>query len=342
MKMKQITRISPCIFTKYDDKNNPLYGYKEEIIVGADALRFRNGEGEYAVCIGKNTTATKECSFAAGENSNAIGYCSFALGKNTTANDECSFALGKNTTAITECSFAAGASSSANGYCSFALGYNVETHNNYSLACGRYNNPLGWTIFTVGCGTPDKKNNAITVYDKCTVNDISYSIGDTVINGVTAYASGKVKMPGITANVDGTVDIPKLSQLSNYATKDEVNTIAEAHNSLSAQYINYVNSNNQVVSTIHTNCNDNNSIIKSYARSTLSTDETSTRNMILTIIDLFLTIGESINKGHGSKDWTKSLKNTLNNGTQNLRTILNQYLHDMDTATSIIEQLKNF
>ena len=340
--MRQITRISPCVFTKYDDYNNPQYGYKEEIIIGADALRFRNGEGEYAVCIGKNTTATKECSFAAGENSNAIGSCSFALGKNTTANDECSFALGKNTTAITECSFAAGANSDANGYCSFALGYNVETHNNYSLACGRYNNPLGWTIFTVGCGTPDKKNNAITVYDKCTVNDISYSIGDTVINGVTAYASGKVEMPGITANADGTVDIPKLSQLSNYATKNEVNTIAEAHNSLSKQYTDYVSSNNQVISTIRTTGNDNNSFIKNYATNTLTVDGTSIRAMILTIIDLFLTIGESINNGHGSKDWTKSLKSTLRNGTQNLEARLNEYLRNIDTAMSIINQLKNF
>ena len=341
MKMKQITRISPCIFTKYDDKNNPLYGYKEEIIVGADALRFRNGEGEYAVCIGKNTTATKECSFAAGENSNAIGYCSFALGKNTTANDECSFALGKNTTATKECSFAAGASSSANGYCSFALGYNVETHNNYSLACGRYNNPLGWTIFTVGCGTPDKKNNAITVYDKCTVNDISYSIGDTVINGVTAYASGKVEIPGITANVDGTVSIPKLNQLSNYATKDEVNTIAEAHNSLSKQYIDYVSSNNQVISTIHANCNANNSFIKAYADGTLNVDKSSTSNMIRIIIELFLTIGDSIDANHSGK-WATSLKDNLKNGTQELDNRLNQYLTDITTATSIIEQLKNF
>ena len=78
--MKQITRISPCVFTEYDDYNNPQYGYKEEIIVGADALRFRNGEGENAVCVGKNTTATGECSFAAGENSNATAECSFALG----------------------------------------------------------------------------------------------------------------------------------------------------------------------------------------------------------------------------------------------------------------------
>ena len=340
--MRQITRISPCIFTKYDDYNNPQYGYNEEIIVGADALRFRNGEGENAVCVGKNTTATKECSFAAGENSNALGYCSFALGKNAVATNECSFALGKNTTATKECSFAAGENSNALGYCSFALGYNIETHNNYSLVCGHYNDPLSCALFAVGCGTPDKKNNAITVYDKCTINDISYSTGDTVINGVTAYASGKVKMPGITANVDGTVDIPKLSQLSNYATKSEVNAIVKDYNSLSQQYTNYVSSNNQVTTRIRKTGNDNNSIIKAYANGTLSVDTGSTSDMILIIINLFLAIGESLNTHLHGGSWVRDLKSTLDNGTRNLRTRLNNYLIDIDTATSKIKQLKDF
>ena len=79
--MRQITRISPCVLTgEYDAQNNPLYGYSEEIIVGADATRFKNGEGKAAVCIGGNNTATKECSFAAGERSNANEDCSVALG----------------------------------------------------------------------------------------------------------------------------------------------------------------------------------------------------------------------------------------------------------------------
>ena len=340
MKMKQITRISPCIFTKYDDKNNPLYEYKEEIIVGADATRFRNGEGEYAVCIGKNTTATKECSFAAGENSYAIGYCSFALGKNTTANDECSFALGKNTTAITECSFAAGASSSANGYCSFALGYNIETHNSYSFACGRYNNPLDGAIFMVGCGSASKKNNAITVYDECTVNNISYSTGDTVINGVTAYASGKVEMPGITANVDGTVNIPKLSQLSNYATKSEVNTIAEAHKNLSQQFTGYVDSNNQAVSKICTTGNGNNGVIKKYAEGMHDADGHGIYSMVHIIAGLFQAIGDGI---HGDYYWIMSLKSILNNGAQNLKNELDDYLRDIDKTTVALKgDLKDF
>ena len=300
--MRQITRISPCVFTKYDAQNNPQYGYNEEIIVGADALRFRNGEGEYAVCIGKNTTATKECSFAAGENSYAIGYCSFALG------------------------------------------YNIEIHNNYSFACGRYNNPLDGAIFTVGCGTPDKKNNAITVYDNCTVNDISYSIGDTVINGVTAYASGKVEMPGITANVDGTVDIPKLSQLSNYATKSEVNTIAEAHNSLSQQYTGYVNSNNQVVSKICTTGNGNNGAIKKYAKGIHDADGDSFDSMIHIIAGLFKAIGDGIRSGYGiHEQWTDHLRNTLDNGAQNLENELKKYLRDIDnTMVTLTGDLKDF
>ena len=311
--MRQITRISPCVLTgEYDDYNNPLYGYSEEIIVGADALRFRNGEGENAVCVGKNTTATADCSFAAGENSKAIGYCSFALG------------------------------------------YNVETNNNYSFVCGHDNDPGSLAIFAIGCGSPDKKNNAITVYDKCKVNGISYSTGDTVINGVTAYANGKVEIPGITANTDksldltgitinsdGTVSIPKLSQLDNYATVDEVRNIYEAHNSLFGEYKDYVKSNNQAISMIHTNCNANNNIIKNYAKSTLNVNKGSTSSMMQTIIGLFTIIGESIDANVSGK-WTKSLRSSLNNGTQELMNRVNEYLNNITTATSTIEQLKNF
>ena len=300
--MRQITRISPCVFTKYDDKNNPLYGYNEEIIVGADALRFRNGEGENAVCLGKNTTAIKECSFAAGENSYAIGYCSFALG------------------------------------------YNVETPNNYSFACGHYNNPLDGAIFMVGCGSASKKNNAITVYDNCTVNDISYSIGDTVINGVTAYASGKVEMPGITANVDGTVDIPKLSQLSNYATKDEVKTITRDHNNLSQQYTNYVSSNDQAISKICTTGNGNNVAIKKYAKGMHDADGDSFDSMIHIIAGLFKAIGDGIRSGYGiHEQWTDHLRNTLDNGAQNLENELKKYLRDIDnTMVTLTGDLKDF
>ena len=58
--MRQITRISPCVFTKYDNHNNPQYGYNEEIIVGADALRFRNGEKDNSCVMGIGTTASTE------------------------------------------------------------------------------------------------------------------------------------------------------------------------------------------------------------------------------------------------------------------------------------------
>ena len=343
--MRQITRISPCVLTgEYDAQNNPLYGYSEEIIVGADALRFRNGEGENAVCLGKNTTAIKECSFAAGANSSANGYCSFALGYNATANEPYSFALGYKATANDVCSFALGYNATANESYSFALGYNVETHSNFSFACGRYNNPLDRAIFMVGCGTASKKNNAITVYDNCTVNDISYSIGDTVINGVTAYASGKVEMPGITANIDGTVDIPKLSQLSNYATKDEVNTIVEANKNLSQQYASYVNSNNQAVSKICTTGNGNNGAIKKYAEGMHNADGDSLDSMVHIIAGLFKAIGDGIRSGYGiHEQWTDSLRNTLDNGAQSLENELKKYLRDIDnTMVTLTGDLKDF
>ena len=324
--MRQITRISPCVLTgEYDAQNNPLYGYSEEIIVGADALRFRNGEGENAVCLGKNTTATEECSFAAGANSSANGPYSFALGYKATANNSCSFALGYNAT--------------ANESYSFALGYNVETHNNFSLICGQYNDPLSWALFAVGCGsTPSKKKNAITVYNTCTVNNISYSIGDTVINGVTAYASGKVKMPGITANADGTVDIPKLSQLSNYATKSEINTITEAHKNLSQQYASYVNSNNRAVSAIRGIGNSNNEAIRDYAKDTYNADK-GIDSMVDIIAELFRAIGDSLQRYPQGV----FLNDTLNNGARRLEDRTRGYLNNITDAKTILKQgLKDF
>ena len=319
--MRQITRISPCVFTKYDDKNNPLYGYNEEIIVGADATRFKNGEGKAAVCIGGNNTATAAYSFAAGERSNANEYCSFALGYNATANGSYSFALGYNAT--------------ANESYSFALGYNVETHNNFSLICGQYNDPLSWALFAVGCGsTPSKKKNAITVYNTCTVNNISYSIGDTVINGVTAYANGKVKMPGITANADGTVDIPKLSQLSNYATKSEINTITEAHKILSQQ----LNSNNQAVSAIRATGNLNNEAIKGYAEDTYNADE-GIGGMVDIIAELFRAIGDSLQRYPQGV----FLRDSLNNGARRLEDRKRGYLNNIiDAKTTLKQNLTGF
>ena len=59
--MKQITRISPYVLTgEHDAQNNPLYGYKEEIIIGADALRFRNGKKNNSCVMGVGTTASIE------------------------------------------------------------------------------------------------------------------------------------------------------------------------------------------------------------------------------------------------------------------------------------------
>ena len=338
--MRQITRMSPCVLTgKYDAQNNPLYGYSEEIIVGADATRFKNGEGKAAVCIGGNNTATAAYSFAAGERSNANEYCSFALGYNATANGSYSFALGHNATANGGCSFALGYNATANESYSFALGYNVETHNNFSLVCGQYNDPLSWALFAVGCGsTPSKKKNAITVYNTCTVNNISYSIGDTVINGVTAYASGKVKMPGITANADGTVDIPKLSQLSNYATKSEINTITEAHKNLSQQYASYVSSNNQAVSTIRATGNLNNEAIKGYAEDTYNADE-GIGGMVDIIAELFRAIGDSLQRYPQGV----FLRDSLNNGARRLEDRKRGYLNNIiDAKTTLKQNLEGF
>ena len=48
--MRQITRISPCVLT-----GESQYGYNEEIIVGADATRFRNGIADLSCLMGFNT-----------------------------------------------------------------------------------------------------------------------------------------------------------------------------------------------------------------------------------------------------------------------------------------------
>ena len=53
--MRQITRISPAVLTGMDN-NIPEYEYNEEIIVGADATRYRNGEVELSCLMGEGTS----------------------------------------------------------------------------------------------------------------------------------------------------------------------------------------------------------------------------------------------------------------------------------------------
>lgn len=80
--MRQITRISPCALTGEYAQNNPQYGYKEEIIVGADALRFRNGEKNNSCVMGVGTTANTEGQVVVGKynkESNAL----FIIGNGT-------------------------------------------------------------------------------------------------------------------------------------------------------------------------------------------------------------------------------------------------------------------
>ena len=81
--MRQITRISPCTLTgEYDTQNNPLYGYNEEIIVGADALRYRNGKAINSCVMGIGTTTNIEGQVVIGKyniNNNAL----FIIGNGT-------------------------------------------------------------------------------------------------------------------------------------------------------------------------------------------------------------------------------------------------------------------
>lgn len=53
--MKQITRISPAVLSSINN-NIPEYKYAEEIIVGADATRYRNGEVESSCLMGEGTS----------------------------------------------------------------------------------------------------------------------------------------------------------------------------------------------------------------------------------------------------------------------------------------------
>lgn len=56
--MKQITRISPAVLSSINN-NIPEYKYAEEIIVGADATRYRNGEVESSCLMGEGTSMSR-------------------------------------------------------------------------------------------------------------------------------------------------------------------------------------------------------------------------------------------------------------------------------------------
>ena len=55
--MKQITRISPAVLTGMNN-SIPEYEYKEEIIVGADATRYRNGDAELSCLMDEGTSVS--------------------------------------------------------------------------------------------------------------------------------------------------------------------------------------------------------------------------------------------------------------------------------------------
>ena len=65
--MKQITRISPYTLL---DKDEGTYGYNEEIIVGADATRFRNGANNNSCIMGLGTQSTADNQVVIGKYNN--------------------------------------------------------------------------------------------------------------------------------------------------------------------------------------------------------------------------------------------------------------------------------
>lgn len=82
VQIQQITRISPCKLTNGD------YVYEEEIIVGADALRYRNGKKKNSCVMGLETQAGTDNQVVVGKYNATSADALFVIGSGTSTSSK--------------------------------------------------------------------------------------------------------------------------------------------------------------------------------------------------------------------------------------------------------------
>ena len=82
VQIQQITRISPCKLTNGD------YVYEEEIIVGADALRYRNGKKKNSCVMGLGTHAGTDNQVVIGKYNATSTDALFVIGSGTSTSSK--------------------------------------------------------------------------------------------------------------------------------------------------------------------------------------------------------------------------------------------------------------
>lgn len=94
VQVQQITRISPCKITNGD------YAYEEEIIVGADALRYRNGKKKNSCVMGLETQAGTDNQVVIGQYNAISTDALFVIGSGTSTSSKKNIVEVKNNKVI--------------------------------------------------------------------------------------------------------------------------------------------------------------------------------------------------------------------------------------------------
>lgn len=155
----------------YTTANGP-YAHTEGYYTSA-SISAAHAEGEW-------TTANGQGSHTEGYQTVTTGRYSHAEGYQTTASGQGSHAEGSYTRAIGDYSLSVGENTSAKGYCSFAGGGSTVANYSNQVVIGKYNDNKTNTLFEVGNGTYNTRNNALEVYKDGTVSG-----GDFVAGGVS-------------------------------------------------------------------------------------------------------------------------------------------------------------
>jgi hypothetical protein len=219
-----------------------------DLSISEAASTTKGATGDYAIALGKETTASNEGAVASGVSTIASGYASTALGNATTASGYNSTAIGVSNTASGGASMALGSYTQSTGSSATALGVNTIASGDNSTALG--NNTLAKSFGEVAVGS---FNTDYTPIDKARFNngDRAFVVGIGNIgpggvenrkDGLIVYKNGSVILGGGSVTPKGRVYIPATGSTNNgiylrYSSASTQIEVVESSQNLSASLV---------------------------------------------------------------------------------------------------------